>query len=567
MTKIRKRTKITSVLLAFALALTMGPGMAFAEELPISKANGTVDVAENNNANPHHTDSCVENEEKYGANCGSDIITCPKCGEGFYNCQIDEASEAANGEDGQFDHWEYKCPACGEKLSFGESDESEIMPLAANNVISLTLPIVVTFGGSEGYDLANPQPSITSDFALTNNGKSPVMISGISTAYYNDSESSVTGVLSVADRNFNGTAVTSQNLFSLYPAGQSERAISFRASSTDITSSVGDFWFSQNLAIPQKSSINCTYRLNLTNNWEVASVNAKINESVANQGFKPLSQVTYTISTYTPAASGSTNSDFYLKDTTSNKVYSLSDVKGHALDLSAAGENSLYYTMYTNYAKDPTKYECKTKYDGVMYNLIILGVNHDNLTTGGKAGLTFMFKTGFLEGTPITTENSSACGWSNSSVRRQVLSEGGSFWNGMSKDVVSCIAEVTKRTILPQESSLQIKYADKKDDVTFDEYAKSLYYETTRDKLFLLGDKEVFTSPPYPDGDIYSFYKYYATSSNTRKLYNAAGGSISSWFRTPSPHYRNYWLYMNGGSSCNSAPSFTGCGINPAFCF
>ncbi|WP_165252637.1 DUF6273 domain-containing protein [Adlercreutzia sp. ZJ304] len=595
MTTIRKRTKITSIFLAFALALTMGPGMAFAEELPISKANGTVDVAENNNANPHHTDSCDGTD----GNSEQDLTTCKSCGESFFACQIndackylDEEGNEVSADDENVYEVKFVCPACGESLMEGEDTEDRIQTMAANTSISLTVPIVVTFGGASGYDVSNPLPCIEAPTSFRNAGKSAVMITKITTAEY--ASGKVKEVLTEAGSSLSGnnTTLENQTLYSLYPTGQPEKALNMKYKDGSYDGGLFNASyrvFGDTFTIGADSTLDCTYRLNLTNSYDVPNANAKVKPAKADKGqtVYPLSRVTYTITTYAPAGSYGTTvptlnatNGFYLKDSVTGQVYNADDVKGHAQDISKNGKNSLYYGMYAGFVYRYRGYECKTYWNNTetganaltnkAIKTNIIGILHDNLSDGsGKAGLTFQ-SDALVAKAKMNSSSDCSNGWGAMPLRASMNS--GAIYGYAPADIKKVVATVNKE-YGPTYSS------------------NSPYVAISQDKFFLVSSNEVSSTDYYTDSNprlwVYNEgyqYEYYSNllfdydlgSSDTTDraelqksyLVKNFNESACAWYFRSVSRFGGYCfsgVYTYGNPSTQLSAS-TLYGVAPCFC-
>ena len=145
---------------------------------------------------------------------------------------------------------------------------------------------------------------------------------------------------------------------------------------------------------------------------------------------------------------------------------------------------------------------------GEIITLVILGFNHDNLTGGGKAGITFGMK-GLLQTTyRMNATNTNVGGWTSSEMRTQTMQ--------------------TLLSHMPTEWRNIIKPVDKLTSAG----NQSTTINTTSDKLFLLSNVEVdgTTSTTYKDEGVQ--YEYYKTSANRIKRY-ASGSSGGWWLRSP----------------------------------
>ncbi|WP_165252113.1 hypothetical protein [Adlercreutzia sp. ZJ304] len=289
--------------------------------------------------------------------------------------------------------------------SIVEQSDEGIDPLAVQ-AINVSVPVVVTFGGTEGYDIANPSDSITQGFKIQNKGDTALMVKGIeingsTDSTWQDMFEAVSPTEEVTnDSRFFGANY--KNWFSLYPTTRPDQAVDTDADESLVAGTYTKF-ANDLFLVGSNGELDCTWRLNLTNtddsndyykmptytdnsnvvtattagNKDVQFNAANLN-SIADGSFHKLVDVKYYISEYVPKGSLTVrngdgtinqeatnakleqNSAFYLIDKGTNECFSLTDVKNHSNDITKNGENSVYYGMYLNYIKDESAYECRT---------------------------------------------------------------------------------------------------------------------------------------------------------------------------------------------------------------
>ncbi|WP_165253501.1 DUF6273 domain-containing protein [Adlercreutzia sp. ZJ304] len=599
--------KATATLVAFTLSCAMLPCMAYAEEaqLPIDSATGTVNVTDSKV--PRHLPNCDGTD----GNSPQDLTTCPSCAQQFYACQVNESRIYVD-EDGNevpedsenVYSVKFICPECGANLIEGADPNAGIAPLAAAAVISVTVPLVVTFGGSDGYDISNPQPSLEAPITFRNAGYSAIQITRIQTEEYE--EGSVRAVLS--DTGFmqgdsytvtaqqisgNDTPLEEQTLYSLYPEGQPEKAVNIKYKDGDyyggVTQSFANDtqnYFGDTFIIGADSALNCISRLNLTNSYEVPGANALVKQEKADGGktVQPLSKVKYTITTYTPTGHGSENlsatNQFYLRDRMTAQTYNAQDVKSHAQDISKNGKNSLYYGMYSGHAYGFRPYTCKAWLNNrQICDFNVIGILHDSLSNGmGKAGLTFQMK-GVLPYSASMNENIQSDdwgGWGQSDLRASMNEESGDIYRLLPTELTNLVATVNKE-YGPTISST------------------SPFVAVSQDKFFIASLVELAGavngwkhSSSYADMYLWLYkegyqYEYYATVMPASDMVNGGGevmqktdsptGSgrpVDWWQRSMFPMYRhvNDFYYVNADGNYNESIASTQMMyVCPCFCF
>ena len=450
------------------------------------------------------------------------------------------------------------------------NEERPILPaayLASFNAkatsINVTAPIAVTFGDGNGYDVANPVNSVTSTGYFENKSDGKVQLTKV--------ECAGNGADKVLEPRSGAPDLASQKLFGLYPSGAESKAVDLGYGSgvNVVTLGIDDF------SIDAGSKLACVYRLNLGS--------AQVKASAADNGMtvQPLSTLTCT---FEAIGQGKETDDFYLKDNDSQLVYSLAEVKAHAEDVSARGAGSPYYDRYVGYVSDENRYECKTKWGGVSYDVRIIGVNHDAKSdNSGTAGFTFQFvnclephdsddwgyNKGYRFNAGTSSFNTNAGGWGASELRARMNpgedsvangTDDNAIWNMVPGELQDAIVEVGK------------KYAQSSDANTV---------AVSPDKLFVASYSELvaksYWSDSYPwtsqEGDQYEYWTGKVTNNAAgnpllSKCNQSSSSAIIWWERSIAP-------YEGGSSFAFVAPngnpgSYNGAsnsnGVCPCFC-
>lgn len=129
---------------------------------------------------------------------------------------------------------------------------------------------------------------------------------------------------------------------------------------------------------------------------------------------------------------------------------------------------------------------------GETITMVILGFNHDNLTAGGKAGITLGMKNALATAYPMNSSSTNTGGWKESVMRTTTIN--------------------TLYGYLPSEVQAVIKPVDK---ITA-RYDQSNALETTSDKLFLFSHVEIMGTNMYSttgqcsvrgEGSQYEYFK------------------------------------------------------------
>lgn len=157
--------------------------------------------------------------------------------------------------------------------------------------------------------------------------------------------------------------------------------------------------------------------------------------------------------------------------------------------------------------------------DGVSYPVQIIGFNHDTLTSGGKAGITFQMVDCLSTVYNMNSSYTNNGGWKNSAMRSRMST----FLSQLPSDLQSAIKAVNKLVSIGNNTST---------------------IETVSDKLFLLSEVEIFGSTTYSfagEGSQYDWYK----AGNT-KVKKVNGSTETWWERSPFSGSTDYFCAVNG---------------------
>lgn len=173
---------------------------------------------------------------------------------------------------------------------------------------------------------------------------------------------------------------------------------------------------------------------------------------------------------------------------------------------------------------------------GEEVTLVILGFNHDNLTAGGKAGITLGMKDLLATRYPMNSSNTNAGGWTSSAMRTSTMQ---TLLGQLPDEVKAVIKPVNKLTSAGEQSTT---------------------INTTSDSLFLLSEIEVFGTRSYSVAGEGTQYAYYRDIANTaakrvKKLSNGTGSAYGWWLRSPrASNSANFCsVYYDGGAYLSTA--------------
>ena len=206
---------------------------------------------------------------------------------------------------------------------------------------------------------------------------------------------------------------------------------------------------------------------------------------------------------------------------------------------------------------------------GETITMVILGFDHDNLTGGGKAGITLGMKNALATAYVMNDSSTNAGGWKQSKMRTSTME--------------------TLYGLLPDEVKAVIKPVDKVTAL----YESSGALETTSDKLFLFSQREIMGNNNYSvtsqnsfpnEGEQYEYYKqapipapktgtgafsvlagtgcFYTTSTSG----DSATTSCYWWLRSPYCNGSTSFCYVHSGGGSNTTDAYGSRGVAFGFC-
>ena len=177
---------------------------------------------------------------------------------------------------------------------------------------------------------------------------------------------------------------------------------------------------------------------------------------------------------------------------------------------------------------------------GTNYEVQIIGFNHDDKVSGGKAAYSFQLVDCLNQTQQMNTSNTNTGGWNGSAMRGRMS---------------------TYKSQLPAALRNVIKTVKKKSGTGG---GSSSGTQQTNDDLFLLSEIEIFGTTTYSvagEGTQYEWYK--AGNSRIKKV----NGSANNWWER-SPYSGNTDIFCNVNSSGNATNSFAydSYGVSFGFC-
>lgn len=178
--------------------------------------------------------------------------------------------------------------------------------------------------------------------------------------------------------------------------------------------------------------------------------------------------------------------------------------------------------------------------DGVNYTAVIIGFDHDTLSTGGKAGITWQLQNCLATTYPMNSSNTNSGGWKNSVMRTSTMA---TLLNQLPTALKNVIKAVNKLSSAGSQSNT---------------------IETTSDKLFLLSEVEIFGGTTYSKAGEGQQYDYYKAGNPKVKTVN--GSAYHWWERSPYGSNSTYFCLVHGSGSANDGDASSSYGVSFGFC-
>lgn len=186
---------------------------------------------------------------------------------------------------------------------------------------------------------------------------------------------------------------------------------------------------------------------------------------------------------------------------------------------------------------------------GEQVTLVILGFDHDDLTGGGKAGMTIGMKNLLATTYRMNATATNEGGWDESEMRTSTMA---TLLSQLPSDLQSVIKQVNKKATAGGAST----------SIT-----------TSADKLWLLAEVEVdgTTSAGYADeGEQYEYWKTVkdgtVAADRIKYLSNGSGSANIWWLRSPSVSYSANFRYFGSAGAVNNNTANTLRGVSFGFC-
>lgn len=177
---------------------------------------------------------------------------------------------------------------------------------------------------------------------------------------------------------------------------------------------------------------------------------------------------------------------------------------------------------------------------GTNYEVQIIGFNHDDKVSGGKAAYSFQLVDCLNQTQQMNTGNTNTGGWNGSAMRGRMS---------------------TYKSQLPAALRNVIKTVKKKSGTGG---GSSSGTQQTNDDLFLLSEIEIFGTTTYSVAGEGTQYEWYKAGNSRIKKVN--GSAYYWWERSPLSGNTNYFCYVDGSGSAADSGAGNSYGVSFGFC-
>lgn len=180
---------------------------------------------------------------------------------------------------------------------------------------------------------------------------------------------------------------------------------------------------------------------------------------------------------------------------------------------------------------------------GETLTVEIVGFNHDDLASGGKAGITFGLKNLMANTRQMNSSNTNAGGFTGSDMYDWLQ---GTLLNSLPSDLRAVLKSVNKKTSAGSQSST---------------------INTNAMKIFLFSEIEIFGSVTYSkSGEGSQYSRFATTSSRIKYLSNGSGSAYRWWERSPFGDDSSSFCIVYGGGYANGYGASYSWGVCFGFC-
>lgn len=177
---------------------------------------------------------------------------------------------------------------------------------------------------------------------------------------------------------------------------------------------------------------------------------------------------------------------------------------------------------------------------GTNYEVQIIGFNHDDKVSGGKAAYSFQLVDCLNQTQQMNTSNTNTGGWNGSAMRGRMS---------------------TYKSQLPAALRNVIKTVKKKSGTGG---GSSSGTQQTNDDLFLLSEIEIFGTTTYSVAGEGTQYEWYKAGNSRIKKVN--GSAYSWWERSPYSGITDFFCSVGSSGNANGNDAYYSRGVSFGFC-
>lgn len=173
----------------------------------------------------------------------------------------------------------------------------------------------------------------------------------------------------------------------------------------------------------------------------------------------------------------------------------------------------------------------------------IVGFNHDDLTSGEKAGITFGMKNLMANTRQMNSTNTNVGGYTGSAMYNWLT---GTLYNQLPSDLRAVMKTVNKKTSAGN---------------------CSLTINTNAMNIFLFSEIEVFGSTNNSaSGEGTRYSRFSNSSSRVKRLSNGSGSAVWWWLRSPYRSHSSYFCGVTSDGYANNTNAHGANGVCFGFC-
>lgn len=203
---------------------------------------------------------------------------------------------------------------------------------------------------------------------------------------------------------------------------------------------------------------------------------------------------------------------------------------------------------------------------GEKVTLVILGFNHDDLTGGGKAGMTIGMKNLLATTYKMNSSSTNAGGWDDSAMRTSTMA---TLLSQLPADLRNVIKQVNKKATAGSQSTTITTSADKLFLFALAELASKTGLENST------GTAIKNNAATYErEGTQYEYFKntvgdadlWKACPALVKKLSNGGGSAHAWWLRSPYLGYGTAFWCVSSSGDVGSGNASSSRGVSFGFC-